>query len=64
QTTLLRRLHTLRGSAATVGADLVASLARQLEQNLPAGVSSEQVESLFAGLDKALSAFMAQQTAA
>ena len=64
QTTLLRRLHTLRGSAATVGADLVAGLARQLEQNLPAGISSEQVESLFAGLDKALSAFMAQQTAA
>lgn len=63
QTTLLRRLHTLRGSAATVGADLVASLARQLEQNLPAGVSSEQVESLFAGLDKALTAFLAQQTA-
>lgn len=64
QATLLRRLHSLRGSAATVGADAVAGMARQLEQHLPSSLPSEQVEVLLSSLDQALSAFMTQQATA
>ncbi len=60
--TLQRRLHSLRGSAATIGADDIADIARELENSLPAASPHPVVESLLNQLEQALSAFSAQQS--